>query len=189
MKFRIVMGWIALTIYILFGVYLSMLYTLHWRSWSVNEKGPSNQYSFSVHPLFCKTMKVQQFEKSVFSFILNRRMADNPSYFQIKCIHGYSTLWPAIHNAGTWLLLLIHSLIVSVNKSYNCHMVIERYIYSSCYYHHQIGSINLTHCCHIFRGCVPGMFVTSHSVTFCIYIPGKPGFCFNYYCAVYDVLK
>ena len=27
------------------------------------------------------------------------------------------------------------------------------YIYSSCYYHHQIGSINLTHCCHIFRGC------------------------------------
>ena len=27
---------------------------------------------------------------------------------------------------------------------------IERYIYSSCYYHHQIGSINLTHCYQIF---------------------------------------
>ena len=24
------------------------------------------------------------------------------------------------------------------------------YIYSSCYYHHQIGSVNLTHCYHIF---------------------------------------
>ena len=37
-----------------------------------------------------------------------------------------------------------------------------------------------------FRGCVPEMFVTSHSVTYCIYIPG---FCFHYYCAVYDECK
>ena len=29
------------------------------------------------------------------------------------------------------------------------------------------------------------MFVTSHSVTYCIYFPGKPGICFHYYCAVY----
>ena len=33
---------------------------------------------------------------------------------------------------------------------------------------------------------MPDMFVTSYSVTHCIYIPGKPGFCFHYYCAVYD---
>ena len=39
------------------------------------------------------------------------------------------------------------------------------------------------------RGCVPEMFVTSYSVTYCIYIPGKPGFCFHYYCAVYDECK
>ena len=31
-----------------------------------------------------------------------------------------------------------------------------------------------------FRGCVPGMCVTSYSATYCIYIPGKPGFCFHY---------
>ena len=37
-----------------------------------------------------------------------------------------------------------------------------------------------------FRGCVPGMFVTSYSVTYCIYVPRKPGICFHYYCAVYD---
>ena len=37
-----------------------------------------------------------------------------------------------------------------------------------------------------FRVCVSEMFVTSHSVTYCIYIPGKPGICFHYYCAVYD---
>ena len=37
-----------------------------------------------------------------------------------------------------------------------------------------------------FRGCVPEMFVTSNSVTYCIYIPGKPGLCFHYHCAVYD---
>ena len=33
------------------------------------------------------------------------------------------------------------------------------------------------------------MFVTSYSVTYCIYISGKPGFCFHYYCAVYDDCK
>ena len=30
------------------------------------------------------------------------------------------------------------------------------------------------------------MFVTSYSVTYCIYVPGKPWICFHYYCAVYD---
>ena len=40
-----------------------------------------------------------------------------------------------------------------------------------------------------FRGCVPEMFVTSYSVTYCIYIPEKPGFRFYYYCADYDECK
>ena len=33
------------------------------------------------------------------------------------------------------------------------------------------------------------VFVTSYSVTYCIYVPGKPGICFHYYCAVYDECK
>ena len=40
-----------------------------------------------------------------------------------------------------------------------------------------------------FRGCVPEMFVTSYFVTYCIYVLGKPGICFHYYCAVYDECK
>ena len=40
-----------------------------------------------------------------------------------------------------------------------------------------------------FPGYMPEMFVTSYSVTYCIYIPRKPGICFNYYCAVYDEYK
>ena len=37
---------------------------------------------------------------------------------------------------------------------------LKGYIYSSCYYHHQIVSIHLSYCYHIFcRGCVPEMFV------------------------------
>ena len=40
-----------------------------------------------------------------------------------------------------------------------------------------------------FRGCVPEMCVTSYSVTYCINVPGKPGICFHYYCAVYDECK
>ena len=33
------------------------------------------------------------------------------------------------------------------------------------------------------------MFVTWHSVTYCRYVPGKPGICFHYYCLVYDECK
>ena len=40
-----------------------------------------------------------------------------------------------------------------------------------------------------FRGCVPEMFATSYSVTYCIYVPWKSGVCFHYYCAVYDECK
>ena len=40
-----------------------------------------------------------------------------------------------------------------------------------------------------FRCCVPEMFVTSYSITYCIYVPGKPGICFHYHCEVYDVCK
>ena len=40
-----------------------------------------------------------------------------------------------------------------------------------------------------FRGCVPEMFVTSYSVTYCIYVPRKPVICFHHYCAVYDECK
>ena len=40
-----------------------------------------------------------------------------------------------------------------------------------------------------FRGCVLVMFVTSYSVTYCIYVSGKPGICFHYYCAVYNECK
>ena len=49
-------------------------------------------------------------------------------------------------------------------------------IHSTRYRHHQIGSINLSHCYYIFRGCAPVMFVTSYSVTYCVYISEKPGF-------------
>ena len=48
--------------------------------------------------------------------------------------------------------------------------------------------------CHILTliytiGCMPEMFVTSYSVTYCIYTPGKPGICFHHCCAVYDECK
>ena len=67
---------------------------------------------------------------------------------------------------------------------------LKGYIYSSYYYHHQIGSNHLSHCYHIFP------WVCAWDVCyiiFChllhIYIPGKPGICFHYHCAVYDESK
>ena len=53
--------------------------------------------------------------------------------------------------------------------------------------HHQIGSIKRTIV--IFSVALCLMFATSYSVTYCIYVPGKPGFCFHQYCAVNDEYK
>ena len=36
---------------------------------------------------------------------------------------------------------------------------------------------------------MPEIFVISYSVTYCTCIPGEPGICFHYYCAVYDECK
>ena len=65
------------------------------------------------------------------------------------------------------------------------------YIHNSSYYHHQIGSINLFHCCHVvilFRGCVPDVVVPVYAVGF-IYIPGKLGFVYFTTAQSYDVCK
>ena len=56
---------------------------------------------------------------------------------------------------------------------------LKGYIYSLCYYHHQIGSIHISHCYNIFRGCVPEMFVTSYPVIYCICIPRKTRISFS----------
>ena len=74
------------------------------------------------------------------------------------------------------------------------------YIYNSSYYHHQIRSINLSHCCHILLGYVPEVIAPSYAVGFththtyidryiCIYIYiyiyiGRAGFYVFNYCAV-----
>ena len=42
------------------------------------------------------------------------------------------------------------------------------YIYSSCYYHHQIGSIHLSHCFHNVRGCVPEVLL-HHILSLIVY--------------------
>ena len=44
--------------------------------------------------------------------------------------------------------------------------------------------------CSLLGNCLrPPLFVTSYSVTYCIYVPGKPGICFHDYYAVYDECK
>ena len=65
---------------------------------------------------------------------------------------------------------------------------LKGYINNPSYYHHQIGSIHLSHCCYIF----PWLFVWDGCTTiFChllhiyIYISGTLGPCFNYLCSVY----
>ena len=67
--------------------------------------------------------------------------------------------------------------------------MIERIIYSSCCYHHQIGSIHHSHCYHIFPWwCAWDVCC----ITYCHLLhirSGKTGNFFHYYCAVYDACK
>ena len=55
---------------------------------------------------------------------------------------------------------------------------------SSCYYHHQIGSIHLFHCYHIFSVVVCLRCLLHHILLIIALHSGK--ICFHYYCAVYD---
>ena len=65
---------------------------------------------------------------------------------------------------------------------------LKGHIYSTCHYHHQIGSIHLSHC-YIFP------WLCAWDVCYIIFChllhirSGKPGICFRYYCAVYDECK
>ena len=59
------------------------------------------------------------------------------------------------------------------------------YIYNPSYYHHQIGTIHLSHCVIFFRGCVSEMVVLPYSVICHIYISETLRSCSNYWCSVY----
>ena len=66
---------------------------------------------------------------------------------------------------------------------------LKGYIYSSCYYHHQIGSIHLSHCYHNF----PWLCVWDVCyIIFCYLLhirSGKTGNSFSLFCEVYDECK
>ena len=95
-----------------------------------------------------------------------------------------------------------HNMLLVLSVTFHCHYytwgrmcstvpfqfsLLKGYIHISIA--HQIGSINLAYCYHIFRICVPERSVASYSFTYCIFIPEKQGFCFHYYCAIYDECK
>ena len=65
---------------------------------------------------------------------------------------------------------------------------LKEYIHNPSYYHPQIGSIHLSHCCHIF----PWLCVWDGcTIIFChllhIYIPGTLGPRFHYWCSLYGI--
>ena len=99
-------------------------------------------------------------------------------------ICGFKGKWVEENNNlhRSWYLCMLSMFTTIENKLCNDSKVLNntiiRYVYSSCYHHHQIESIHLSHCYHIFRGCVSEVFVTSYSVTYCIYIPGNREFVF-----------
>ena len=83
----------------------------------------------------------------------------------------------------------VSNMLLALSVTFHCHYYIwdcmswsdsfqtrwlKGYIHSSCYYHHQIGSIKITHCYHIFS------WLCAWDVCYIIFCPEKPGFCFHY---------
>ena len=82
-----------------------------------------------------------------------------------------------------------YNRVVCVQLAHFSSRWLKGYIYSSCYNIIKSEVSTFPIVVIFFRGCVPEMFVTSYSVTYCIYVPGKTGICFHSYCAVYDDCK
>ena len=91
----------------------------------------------------------------------------NPWLWSVITIYGAVCVQLAHFTLGDWKdISIAHVIIIIKSEVWTLHIVII-----------------------FFRGCVPEMFVTSYSVTCCIYMQGKPGFCFHHYCAIYDECK
>ena len=65
-----------------------------------------------------------------------------------KCL--WSILWRCVYHAASPIDYLLFSLQYMGLYGPFQYRWLEGYIYSSCYYHHQIGSIHLSHCYDIF---------------------------------------
>ena len=99
---------------------------------------------------------------------------------------------------GVFIMLLVISIIFYFHYNiWGCmcstgpfqYRWLKGYIYSSCYYHNQIGSIHLSHCNHIFSWlCAWDVFYII--VCHLLHIRSwKTGHFFRDYCAVYDECK
>ena len=69
------------------------------------------------------------------------------------------------------------------------HVQLAHFSSSSCYYHHQNGSIHLPHCDHIFPWLCAWDFCYIIFYHLLHIRSGKTIICFHYYCAVYDECK
>ena len=91
----------------------------------------------------------------------------NPWLSSVITIYGVACVQLAHFNLGDWKDVSITHVIIIIKSEVSTFPIVIIF----------------------FRGCVPEMFVTSYSVTYCIYMQGKPGFCLYHYCAVYDECK
>ena len=65
------------------------------------------------------------------------------------CCMGLRAFWEVMWVAGDYLSLSFQYMLCMCSTVSFQWRWLKGYIYSSCYYHHHIGSINLTHCYHI----------------------------------------
>ena len=107
-------------------------------------------------------------QKMLAGYIMSRVCLRWDYFFRLPfCIHRVACVELAHSSLGDWKYIFITHLIIIIKSEVSTFPIAVIF----------------------FRGCVSEMVVLSYSVIYYIYIPGKLGLCFHFWCSVYDFCK
>ena len=107
-------------------------------------------------------------QKMLAGYIMSRVCLRWEYFFRLPfCIYRVACVKLAHSSLGDWKYISITHLIIIIKS--------------------EVSTFPIVVIC--FRGCVSEMVVLSYSVIYYIYIPGKLGLCFHFWCSVYDFCK
>ena len=107
-------------------------------------------------------------QKMLAGYIMSRVCLRWDYFFRLPfCIYRVACVELAHSSLGDWKNIFITHLIIIIKSEVSTFPIVVIF----------------------FRGCVSEMVVLSYSVIYCIYIPGKLGLCFHFWCSVYGICK
>ena len=107
-------------------------------------------------------------QKMLAGYIMSRVCLRWDYFFRLPfCIYRVACVELAHSSLGDWKYIFISHLIIIIKSEVSTFPIVVIF----------------------FRGCVSEMVVLSYSVIYYIYIPGKLGLCFYFWCSVYVFLQ